>query len=117
MPDHLLTCSIFSFSNVTGIRGSVKSNIGHLEGGSGVAGVIKAILALENGVIAPNANFERLNPKIDADFLNLKVREVRKQRERGKLFTNFHPDRRRCSPMANPRPPACVRPVLWLWRI
>ncbi|KAI0805327.1 putative polyketide synthase [Xylaria sp. FL0064] len=53
--------------------GSVKSNIGHLEGGSGVAGIIKVILALENGVIAPNANFEHLNPKIDADFLNIKV--------------------------------------------
>lgn len=53
--------------------GSVKSNIGHLEGASGVAGVIKTILALEKGVIPPNANFERLNPRIDAEFLKIKV--------------------------------------------
>lgn len=53
--------------------GSVKSNIGHLEGASGVAGVIKAILALEAGVIPPNSNFEKLNPKIDAKFWNIKV--------------------------------------------
>jgi hypothetical protein len=60
----------------------VKSNIGHLEGGSGVAGVIKAILALENGIIAPNANFERLNPEIDADLLNIKVRNARRRKNR-----------------------------------
>lgn len=52
----------------------MKSNIGHLEGASGLAGVIKAVLVLENGIIPPNANFEKLNPKIDADYLRLKVR-------------------------------------------
>lgn len=51
----------------------MKSNIGHLEGASGVAGVIKTILSLEAGVIPPNSNFERLNPKIDAEFLNIRV--------------------------------------------
>ena len=54
--------------------GAVKSNIGHLEGASGIAGLIKTIMVLEKALIPPNANFECLNPKIDADFLNLKVR-------------------------------------------
>ncbi|KAL9001809.1 MAG: hypothetical protein Q9188_005223 [Gyalolechia gomerana] len=52
--------------------GAVKSNIGHLEGASGVAGLIKTILILERAVIPPNANFERLNPRIDAQLLNIK---------------------------------------------
>ena len=51
----------------------MKSNIGHLEGSSGVAGIIKTILALEKGVIPPNTNFELLNPNIDAEFFNLEV--------------------------------------------
>ena len=51
----------------------MKSNIGHLEGGSGIAGIVKTILVLEKGLIPPNANFEHLNPNIDAEFLNLRV--------------------------------------------
>lgn len=54
-------------------RGAVKSNLGHLEGASALAGIIKAVLVLEKGVIPPNTNFEKLNPKIDATALNLKV--------------------------------------------
>lgn len=30
-------------------------------------------MILEKGIIPPNANFESLNPKIDAEFLNIKV--------------------------------------------
>lgn len=51
----------------------MKSNIGHLEGASGLAGLLKTILVLEKGVIPPNTNFESLNPKIEAERLNLKV--------------------------------------------
>ncbi|KAI0008226.1 hypothetical protein F4779DRAFT_642004 [Xylariaceae sp. FL0662B] len=53
--------------------GSVKSNIGHLEGSSGLAGILKSILILEKGIIVPNANFERISPNIDAGFYHLEV--------------------------------------------
>lgn len=44
--------------------GSIKTNVGHLEGASGLAGVIKAVLMLENKIILPNMNFEKANPRI-----------------------------------------------------
>ncbi|KAM0796645.1 thiolase-like protein [Usnea florida] len=53
--------------------GSVKSNIGHLEAGSGLAGVIKASLVLENGLIPPNVNFEKANEEIPFESWKLKV--------------------------------------------
>lgn len=53
--------------------GSIKANVGHLEGGSGLAGIIKGILMLEKGLIPPNANFEKLNPKINAKLYNIKI--------------------------------------------
>ncbi|MCJ1389265.1 hypothetical protein MMC18_002121 [Xylographa bjoerkii] len=52
--------------------GAVKSNIGHLEGASGIAGLIKSILVLEKGVIPPNIWYERPNPKILLDEWNIK---------------------------------------------
>jgi acyl transferase domain-containing protein len=47
------------------IVGSIKTNLGHMEAASGMAGVMKAVLALEKGVIPPNLNFEHPNPAID----------------------------------------------------
>ncbi|THV53504.1 hypothetical protein BGAL_0049g00390 [Botrytis galanthina] len=51
--------------------GAVKSNIGHLGGAAGLAGVIKTILVLEKGMIPPNANFKSLNSRISAAELKL----------------------------------------------
>ncbi|PYH97606.1 polyketide synthase [Aspergillus ellipticus CBS 707.79] len=53
--------------------GSIKTNVGHLEGTSGVAGVIKAALMLENRIFLPNRNFSKLNPRILLDEWKLKV--------------------------------------------
>ncbi|KAJ5539524.1 hypothetical protein N7513_007856 [Penicillium frequentans] len=51
--------------------GAVKANVGHLEGASGMAGLIKTLLVLEHGVIPPIAGLEKLNPRIDAGQLGL----------------------------------------------
>lgn len=53
--------------------GSVKTNIGHLEGASGLAGVIKTILSLEHGKIPPNMLFNNPNPNIDFEKYNITV--------------------------------------------
>ena len=45
--------------------GSVKSNIGHLKGAAGAAGLLKTILALDAKVLPPSLNFERPNPNLD----------------------------------------------------
>ncbi|KAI0532709.1 hypothetical protein GGR58DRAFT_489208 [Xylaria digitata] len=53
--------------------GSVKANIGHLEGCSGLAGIIKSIMILERGVIVPNALFQKANDSIDTEFYHTVV--------------------------------------------
>lgn len=53
--------------------GAVKSNIGHLEATSGMAGLFKAVLALEKGIIPGNIWFESPNPRINMkdSFINV----------------------------------------------
>ncbi|KAJ2998999.1 hypothetical protein NUW58_g147 [Xylaria curta] len=55
------------------ICGSIKTVIGHLEGCAGLAGVIKASLAIQNKAIPPNMHFNNLNPKIEPFYSGLKV--------------------------------------------
>ncbi|WP_245730278.1 beta-ketoacyl synthase N-terminal-like domain-containing protein [Micromonospora pallida] len=45
--------------------GSVKTNIGHLDAGAGIASLIKAVLAVQHGVIPPNLHFTRPHPEVD----------------------------------------------------
>ena len=55
------------FSTAGGTRGrligSVKSNFGHLDTAAGIAGLMKAALAVWHGVIPPSLHFTRLNPE------------------------------------------------------
>ncbi|MBR0673782.1 type I polyketide synthase, partial [Neoroseomonas soli] len=53
--------------------GSVKTNIGHLEAASGMAGLLKAMLMLEKGAIPPSLHFREPNPEIDFAGLNIAV--------------------------------------------
>lgn len=53
--------------------GSLKTNLGHLEGASGIASIIKTSLMLQKGKIAPNLLFKNPNPQIDFERGKLKV--------------------------------------------
>ena len=53
--------------------GSAKANIGHLEAGAGIAGLLKSMLMLEQGFVPRALHFANPNPAIDFADLNLHV--------------------------------------------
>ncbi len=53
--------------------GSIKSNIGHTEPASGLFGMLKAVMALENNYLPASLHFETPNENIDFDGLNVRV--------------------------------------------
>ncbi|MFD8546341.1 SDR family NAD(P)-dependent oxidoreductase [Streptomyces sp. NPDC059649] len=53
--------------------GSVKTNIGHLEGAAGIAGLLKTVLAIRHRRLPASLNFETPNPSIALDELGLRV--------------------------------------------
>ncbi len=53
--------------------GSVKSNLGHLESAAGVAGLVKALLCIQNRTIPPTIGITQLNPAIPFNDLNIEV--------------------------------------------
>ncbi|MYR14367.1 type I polyketide synthase, partial [Streptomyces sp. SID724] len=55
--------------------GSVKTNIGHLEGAAGIAGLLKTVLSLHHGAVPPSLNFATPNPDVPLEELNLSVQQ------------------------------------------
>lgn len=53
--------------------GSAKTNIGHLEGCAGLAGIIKSILAVERGFVPANLNFEKPRPENDLEKYKIEI--------------------------------------------
>ena len=65
--------------------GSVKPNIGHLEAGAGAMGFIKAVMAVDKGILAPQANLKTPNSRVDWENAGLKlVQEITKWPETNK---------------------------------
>ena len=56
--------------------GSVKTNIGHIDAGAAVAGIIKTVLSLEQGFIPATLNFNKPNPHIDFESTPFVVNAV-----------------------------------------
>lgn len=56
--------------------GSIKTVIGHTEGTAGLAGLLKACLAMKHGIIPPNLLFNHLNPRLEPFASHLRIPTV-----------------------------------------
>ncbi|GAB2489759.1 type I polyketide synthase [Nocardiopsis aegyptia] len=64
--------AVFSGEREEPLRvGSIKTNIGHLEGAAGIVGLVKAALSLSHGQLPPTRNFSEPHPDIDLEALRL----------------------------------------------
>ena len=62
-PSHEPSCAL----------GSVKANLGHLDAAAGIAGFIKAVMAVREGMLPPTPCFEEPNPDIDFESTPFRV--------------------------------------------
>ncbi|KAL2069774.1 hypothetical protein VTL71DRAFT_14453 [Oculimacula yallundae] len=53
--------------------GTIKTNIGHLEGASGLAGLVKSVHILEKAIVPPNLWFEKVNLAINLDEWGIEI--------------------------------------------
>lgn len=65
--------NLFRKRRNTLLVGTVKSNIGHLEGSAGIAGLIKVVLALRNKQIPKNLHFSAPSSRISWDNMPVKI--------------------------------------------
>ncbi len=64
---------VWGESNESCALGSVKSQIGHLNSASGLAGLLKTVLSLKKGIIPPTRGFKHANPKIGLEHSPFRV--------------------------------------------
>ena len=102
--------------------GSVKTNIGHLEGAAGIAGLLKAVLAVRHGEVPPSLHFHRPNPAIPLAELGLRVAVDREPwagprtagvSSFGMGGANCHVVLGQAPPPSGPVLPPAVSPVSW----
>ncbi|ODM98514.1 Lovastatin diketide synthase LovF [Orchesella cincta] len=55
------------------VIGSVKTNVGHTESASGITGIIKVILSMQNEMIPPHLNLDTINPEINLDLIPAEI--------------------------------------------